>query len=78
MVKQVDISNLKYEQALQELEKVITDLEQGTLELEEMIQRFEAGKALLAHCQALLDKAELRVREVGQFDKNTTDNGDET
>jgi exodeoxyribonuclease VII small subunit len=31
---------------------------------------FERGRALLSHCQKLLDKAELKVRTLGQDEKN--------
>jgi len=68
-----DFSKLKYEEALQQLERVISDLESGTLELDEMLARFEQGKDLLAHCQQLLEQAELRVREVGQLGENGSD-----
>ena len=69
MTTKQDIQKLKYEQALAELEQVITDLETGSLTLEEMIVRFEMGKELLAHCQELLDRAELKVVEVGDTEK---------
>lgn len=71
-----DVSKLKYEEALQQLEQVISDLESGTLQLEEMLACFEQGKELLAHCQQLLDQAELKVREVGQMDDAISDAGD--
>lgn len=73
MIAKKDIQKLKYEQALAELEQVITDLETGSLTLEEMIVRFEMGKELLAHCQELLDQAELKVVEVGDTEKAVLD-----
>jgi hypothetical protein len=33
---------------------------------------FEQGKDLLAHCQQLLDQAELRVREIGQLEEKSS------
>ncbi|RJQ42005.1 MAG: exodeoxyribonuclease VII small subunit [Anaerolineaceae bacterium] len=76
MVAKKDIHKLKYEEAMQELEQVLSDLENGSLELEAMIERFELGKELLAHCQELLEKAELRVREVSQVSEDSIENGD--
>jgi exodeoxyribonuclease VII small subunit len=70
-----DIHKLKYEEALQELEQVLDDLENGSLELEAMLERFELGKELLTHCQSLLEKAELRIREVDQAPVESTKNG---
>ena len=73
MITKKDIQKLKYEQALEELERVITDLETGSLTLEEMIVQFEIGKELLAHCQNLLDQAELKVVEVGDTENAALD-----
>jgi exodeoxyribonuclease VII small subunit len=71
-----DIQKLKYEEAMQELEHVLADLENGSLELDAMLQRFELGKELLTHCQELLDKAELRVHEVNQNSEKLAENVD--
>ena len=71
-----DIQKLKYEEAMQELEHVLADLENGSLELDTMLQRFELGKELLTHCQELLDKAELRVHEVNQNSEKLAENVD--
>ncbi len=67
MVAKKDIQKMKYEEAMQELEKVLADLENGSLELEAMLEKFELGKELLAHCQELLEKAELQIQEVKQI-----------
>ena len=75
MTAKKDIQKLKYEEALQELEQVLDELENGSLELEGMLERFELGKELLAHCQSLLEKAELRIREVDQAPEESTKNG---
>jgi|MTBAKSStandDraft_1061840.scaffolds.fasta_scaffold01058_20 exodeoxyribonuclease VII small subunit len=77
MNTKIDISKLKYEEALQQLEQVINHLESGVLELDEMLARFEQGKDLLAHCQQLLDQAELRVREIGQLEEKSSDQEDQ-
>lgn len=76
MVAKKDIQKLKYEEAVQELEQVLADLENGSLELEVMLERFELGKELLAHCQELLDKAELHIREVSQNTEKSAENVD--
>ena len=58
------IKNLNYEQALAELEKIITSLEDSSGRLDESVALFERGKALIQHCQKLLDNAELKVRQL--------------
>lgn len=64
------IDELSYEQALAELEKIVASLEAsrpgetGGLSLEEAMSLYERGQALTKHCVALLDKAELRVKQL--------------
>lgn len=56
-----DIQSLSYEEAYQQLEAAVARLESGKLTLEEAVAVYERGQKLSAHCQALLEKAELRV-----------------
>jgi exodeoxyribonuclease VII small subunit len=58
------INELSFESAYAELETVITKLESGDVPLEESVELFERGRQLSDHCQALLDKAELRVNQL--------------
>lgn len=62
--KSASIEELDYEEALAELEAVISDLENGPVGLDKSVERFEKGKLLLEHCQKLLDSAELKVRQL--------------
>ena len=52
------------EKALTELEKLVEEMEQGNLSLEESLKRFEKGIALTSDCQEALQKAELKVQEL--------------
>ncbi|WP_322807110.1 exodeoxyribonuclease VII small subunit [Thermanaerothrix sp.] len=58
------VESLTYEEAYAELEQLVQRLEAGQQPLDEAIRLFERGQALIRHCQALLDQAELRVREL--------------
>lgn len=58
------IDDLTYEQALNELEGIIQDLETGEHALEETLAMFERGQALAKHCTKLLEEAELKVQEL--------------
>lgn len=58
------IEDLSYEQALTELEAIVASLEGNKLTLEESMALFERGQALSRHCVELLDKAELRVKQL--------------
>ncbi len=77
MIDKDKIKDLKYEQALKELEGIIADMENETLELDTLLEKFEVGKLLLDHCQELLNNAELQVHEIDQI-KNIATNTSET
>ncbi len=56
------VDKLSFEQALAELEQIVSRLEGGQLALEEAMALFERGQLLTAHCGALLDGAELKIQ----------------
>lgn len=59
-----EIKDLSFEEAYQQLEDVRAQLESGQLSLEQSVTMYEQGKLLSAHCQNLLDKAELRIKKL--------------
>lgn len=52
---------MTYEQQLQELEALIQQLERGDLPLEQALQTYERGVALVRMCQSQLKAAEQRI-----------------
>ena len=72
MAKKNDpISSMNFEQAQEALAEVLSQLEDKPTDLEGSVALFERGKALIDHCQTLLDQAELKVSQL-------EDNGDIT
>ena len=61
---QPETNQLSYEQALSELETIVTSLESNKLALEETMSLFERGQQLIKYCVELLDKTELRVKQL--------------
>lgn len=59
-----DIKKLSFETALQELEKIVSELETGEVDLENSIKVYERGTALKAHCEAKLREAEMKVEKI--------------
>lgn len=55
---------VRFEEALARLEELVGRLEVGELPLEETIETFEEGQRLLRICTDLLNRAELRVKEI--------------
>jgi exodeoxyribonuclease VII small subunit len=58
------IEELTYEEALAELEEIVSALEGEQNQLEESIKLFERGQALAERCSVLLEAAELKVKKV--------------
>ncbi len=58
------VEQLTYEQALAELENIVTTLEHNEHTLEDALALYERGQALLRHCRRLLEKAELKVLQL--------------
>ena len=54
-------SPLTFEKSLEELERIVKDLEKGDLPLERSLALFESGMRLSAECKKLLEEAESRV-----------------
>ena len=64
MLKRNLIKELKFEAALDELEKIVSDLDSGELSLEDSIEAYEIGTELKAHCENQLKAAELKILKV--------------
>ena len=50
-----------FESSLEELERIVRDLEQGELPLEKSLELFEQGVKLSRECQDRLNQAERRI-----------------
>ena len=55
---------LKFEDALKELELTVKKLESGETTLEEAMELFEKGVGLTKECRKLLEGAELKVTKL--------------
>lgn len=53
--------DMRFSDSLAELESIVGALESGQLDLEDSLERYERGVALLRACQARLAEAEQRV-----------------
>lgn len=59
-----DIKNLSFEDALSELESIVSKLERGDAPLEESIDIYERGAKLKKHCEGKLKAAQLKVDKI--------------
>ena len=60
--KQTDVEKMSYEAAFAELEETVQKLEAGSLPLAEALDLYSRGMALAKHCNLQLDNAELTIK----------------
>ncbi|MBT1443251.1 exodeoxyribonuclease VII small subunit [Shewanella sp. JM162201] len=53
--------NLSFEASLAELERIVADLEQGDVSLDDALKQFERGISLVRASQAKLEQAQQKV-----------------
>lgn len=57
-------TTLKFEDALEQVESIIEQIESGQVGLEESIAQYEQGMKLLSRCQTILSSAQKRIAEL--------------
>ena len=53
--------NMKFEEAMQQLEKITSELEKGDLDLDTSLTKFEEGMKLSKKCNEILQNAEKKI-----------------
>ena len=85
--EKTNLKNIKFEDALANLEKIVQKMESGDFSLDQAIASFEEGTELRKYCEAKLNETEHRVEMiiknkvkgysekigVKEFDENRTD-----
>ena len=52
---------MKFEEAMQNLEKIALELEKGDLDLDTSMEKFEQGMKLSKECNKMLENAEKKI-----------------
>ena len=52
---------MNFEENVEQLEKVVQELENGNLNLEDSIKKFEEGMAISKKCKEILEAAEKKI-----------------
>ena len=60
----IPLAEMTFEQAMADLEQVVTQLERGDVALEDSIALYERGAELKKHCEAKLKQAEEKVAAI--------------
>ena len=63
------METLSFEEAFAQLEAAVAALQDGQMPLERALHYYEEGMKLAHHCNELLQKAELRVQQLGTNDE---------
>jgi exodeoxyribonuclease VII small subunit len=61
------------EKSLTELERLVEELENGDLELDQALKKFEQGIKLSRDCQKTLEEAEMKIKILMDNALKTTD-----
>ena len=59
-----DITKLSFEEALDQLEDIVSKLEDGSINLEKSIEEYTRGVHLKNHCETKLKEATLKVEQI--------------
>jgi exodeoxyribonuclease VII small subunit len=62
--KKNDTDKLSFEEAIKELTGIVSGIEQGRISLQDSLQQYERGMALIKHCRGILEKAEKRIEKI--------------
>ncbi len=63
------MAELKFEEALKKLEKIIEDLEQGDLSLDEALKKYQEGIELSRVCSQRLETAKKKIEVLSKNKK---------
>ncbi len=72
------MAEIKFEEALKKLEKIIADLESGELSLDESLKKYQEGIELARSCSQKLDSARKKIdilskNKKGEFQLDAAD-----
>jgi exodeoxyribonuclease VII small subunit len=68
--QKADIEKLSFEQAIKELTGIVGRIEQGEIPLQDSLEQYEKGMALIKHCRTILQKAEKRIEKISKDEKS--------
>jgi exodeoxyribonuclease VII small subunit len=72
--KKTDVGNMSFEEAIRELTNIVGKIEQGQIPLQDSLEQYEKGMALIKQCRTILQKAEEQIEKITKEDE-TEDSG---
>jgi len=65
-----DLGELSFEESIKELTNIVGKIEQGQIPLQDSLQQYERGMALIKHCRTILQKAEKRIEKISEQEQS--------
>lgn len=59
-----DLNNLTYKQAIEEIEKIVNEIESGELDLDDLLKKVDYATTLILFCKEKLKNAEITLGDV--------------
>jgi exodeoxyribonuclease VII small subunit len=72
-----EIRKLSFEESIKRLKETVDKIEQGDIGLQDSLEQYEQGMALIQHCRGILEKAEKRIERISQGAEEKGDPADE-
>lgn len=62
--QKTEIDKMSFEEAIKELTNIVGKIEQGQIPLQDSLEQYEKGMALIKQCRTILQKAEERIEKI--------------
>ena len=59
-----EVADMTFEKSMEELEKLVEELEQGGVDLDRSLEIYERAVVLRDHCRAILDDGQRRIQKI--------------
>ena len=69
--KKDDLGELSFEESIKELTDIVGKIEQGEIPLQDSLEQYEKGMALIKQCRTILQKAEKRIEKISELDSKS-------
>ncbi len=68
-----NIGELSFEEAITGLTDIVGRIEQGQIPLQDSLEQYERGMALIKHCRTVLQNAEERIEKITKEEESKED-----
>lgn len=75
--QKTDFDKMSFEEAIKELTNIVGKIEQGQIPLQDSLEQYEKGMALIKQCRTILHKAEERIEKITKEQEKEDNNRQE-